>query len=344
MRVLLRREKQVVRQFLTALCLIYMVFCYTSVQVAIPNVIRDSDILPGDIEPQMDDTTEHHNPEYSEESEVFPSDIVQMIDGTKETRDDDPILINYIKHQLTRPAPDNKQLNLSRPIHTGQIGQAETILKYFDWKTSGVFIEAGAWDGEYLSNTLFLEANASWTGLLVEPNIKAFTKIQQRNRKAHSINACLAVTPHPAKVDFDAADVFGGISKSLEADSSKSKGPIFDIAQIFGFDFDKSKNLKHMRDSIPAGMRSKYPVQAYPLYSLILAMGIKHVDFLSLDVEGAELDVIKTVPWEKVDIELVMVEVEHSDVRAITKTMRAAGYMKWKNLNGIDIIFRKIRK
>ena len=64
-----------------------------------------------------------------------------------------------------------------------------------------------------------------------------------------------------------------------------------------------------MRDSIPAGMRSKYPVQAYPLYSLILAMGIKHVDFLSLDVEGAELDVIKTVPWDKVDIELAMVEV-----------------------------------
>ena len=91
-----------------------------------------------------------------------------------------------------------------------------------------------------------MQANASWTGLLVEPNIKAFTKIQQRNRKAHSINACLAVTPHPAKVDFDAADVFGGISKSLEADSSKSKGPIFDIAQIFGFDFDKSKNLKHV--------------------------------------------------------------------------------------------------
>jgi FkbM family methyltransferase len=64
-----------------------------------------------------------------------------------------------------------------------------------------------------------------------------------------------------------------------------------------------------MRDSIQAGMRSKYTVQAYPLYSLILAMGITHIDFLSLDVEGAELDVLNTVPWDKVDIELVMVEV-----------------------------------
>ena len=63
MRVLLRREKQVVRQFLTALCLIYMVLCYTKVQVVIPNIIRDSDISSGDIEPQIDDTNGHEYPE-----------------------------------------------------------------------------------------------------------------------------------------------------------------------------------------------------------------------------------------------------------------------------------------
>ena len=41
-----------------------------------------------------------------------------------------------------------------------QIGQAGKILEYFGGKTGGVFIEAGAWDGEYLSNTLFLEVRA----------------------------------------------------------------------------------------------------------------------------------------------------------------------------------------
>jgi hypothetical protein len=47
-------------------------------------------------------------------------------------------------------------------------------------------------------------------------------------------------------VDFDAADVFGGIAKSSDPGDSKSKGPIFDIAKLLGFDFDKSKNLKHV--------------------------------------------------------------------------------------------------
>ena len=64
-----------------------------------------------------------------------------------------------------------------------------------------------------------------------------------------------------------------------------------------------------MRDSIPSNMRSKYPVRCFPLYSLILAMGSPRVDFLSIDIEGAELAVLKTIPWEKVEIELVMLEV-----------------------------------
>ena len=35
------------------------------------------------------------------------------------------------------------------------------------------------------------------------------------------------------------------------------------------------------------------------------------MDYFSLDIEGAELPVLKTVPWEKVNIKLLGVEVEH---------------------------------
>ena len=38
----------------------------------------------------------------------------------------------------------------------------------------------------------------------------------------------------------------------------------------------------------------------YPLYSLLLATHQTRVDFLSLDIEGAELAVLRTVPWDKV--------------------------------------------
>ena len=161
----------------------------------------------------------------------------------------------------------------------------------------------------------------------------AFSQMQLKNRKACSINACLSTVNYPNRVEFDAADVFGGIAmKSNATERTKNKNPIIEIAKVFGvnLELDKTSNLEHvskaiqiktngmiscltfpkMRDTIPASMRSTYTVQAFPLYSLLLATGIKHVDFLSLDVEGAELDILNTIPWDKVDIDLVMVEVD----------------------------------
>ena len=33
------------------------------------------------------------------------------------------------------------------------------------------------------------------------------------------------------------------------------------------------------------------------------------MDFFSLDVEGSEMDVLRTIPFDKVDIELLLIEV-----------------------------------
>ena len=41
------------------------------------------------------------------------------------------------------------------------------------------------------------------------------------------------------------------------------------------------------------------------------------VDYLSLDVEGAELAVLETIPFDRVDIRTLSVEVEHSDSKKI---------------------------
>ena len=102
------------------------------------------------------------------------------------------------------------------------------------------------------------------------------------------------------------------------------------------------KTLFQMRDSVPGNKRSHYQLRCYPLYSLLLAVGNPRVDFLSLDIEGAELAVLKTVPWDKVHIELVMIETYHSDKDAIDKIMFAAGYEIYKEME-IDVIYRRIK-
>ena len=77
--------------------------------------------------------------------------------------------------------------------------------------------------------------------------------MQLKNRKAYSINACLSTENYPVKVEFDAADVFGGIArKSEEKEAIKSKNPIIEIAKVFGvnLEFDKRNNLEHVSKGI----------------------------------------------------------------------------------------------
>ena len=41
-------------------------------------------------------------------------------------------------------------------------------------------------------------------------------------------------------------------------------------------------------------------LQCMPLYTILLAMGNPTVHYFSLDIEGAEFPVLKTIPWDKV--------------------------------------------
>ncbi len=53
-----------------------------------------------------------------------------------------------------------------------------------------------------------------------------------------------------------------------------------------------------------------------------------HVDYLSLDVEGVELDVLQTVPWDKVNITVVTVEFTHGPLgkEVLRHYMEGHGY------------------
>ena len=53
-------------------------------------------------------------------------------------------------------------------------------------------------------------------------------------------------------------------------------------------------------------------VQCFPVYSAMLALGLPTVDYFSLDIEGAEYEVLKSLPFHEGDIKLFGLEVEHS--------------------------------
>lgn len=61
-------------------------------------------------------------------------------------------------------------------------------------------------------------------------------------------------------------------------------------------------------DELKSSKGDKVQVQCFPLYSVLKAMGNPHVDYFSLDVEGAEYPVLKSIPFDKTKITLVSAE------------------------------------
>lgn len=139
-------------------------------------------------------------------------------------------------------------------------------------------MEAGAFDGATDSNTLHFELAHQWSGLLVEPVKGYYARIADKGRRVWSANTCLSSTTKPQTVKW-AVDV------NSQFEIGRGEADVTEGGE-------------------------KMPMQCFPLYTLLLALGNPTVDFLSLDVEGPELEVLETVPWAKVDIRAISVETE----------------------------------
>ncbi len=68
-----------------------------------------------------------------------------------------------------------------------QLKQDIWVLNKLNHKKNGFFVEAGACDGLYLSNTLLLEKEYDWSGICCEPNKQYYEKLLL-NRKSYKDN------------------------------------------------------------------------------------------------------------------------------------------------------------
>ncbi|XP_046653134.1 protein Star-like [Daphnia pulicaria] len=230
---------------------------------------------------------------------------------------DHPCLLDIIRRQhLNKPSPSDVPLFLDYPnVKDPSAGQVTAVLRLLRNLTNGFFIESGAADGESFSNTLFLEREMNWTGLLVEPEPKSFQNLVKRNRKSWTLQNCLSLEKYPTEVSFDKTEITGKIIGSKVSQSELDNGKLANV-------------------------------QCFPLYSILLAHGQNWVDFFSLDVEGHELQVLKTIPWHKVNITLIAVEWEHVEegYYAIVDYMKEQGYVNFGRIAtpyARDVVFIK---
>ncbi|KAG7165405.1 uncharacterized protein LOC121870557 [Homarus americanus] len=193
----------------------------------------------------------------------------------------------------------------------------ERLVRLMAHRPPGFFIEAGALDGQYLSNTLHLEKVYGWRGLLVEANPSAYKQLLKKNRRAWSSNTCLAITPYPKEMVLEMLDTHE------ETETSQAlwviRGSSF-LTEAGGADQQYQANRYETTFAV---------VQCFPLITYLRALNVTKVDLLSLDVEGAERMILDTVPWDSLDISVLLVE-HHGDVKGkdlkFIKSIEDRGY------------------
>ena len=74
-----------------------------------------------------------------------------------------------------------------------------------------------------------------------------------------------------------------------------------------------------------------------PVYSILKALNMSYINFFSLDVEGAELEILKTIPFDKVKIDLFYIEYAITNADGIDRLATN------KKLNEINEFFERLK-
>ena len=172
----------------------------------------------------------------------------------------------------------------------------------------GFCVEAGVCDGVGYSPTYVLEKEFEWTGILVEPNPVFFERGLENDRPNFTcVNKGLA--GENKTVDFYCIDNTGGGYNGFPSlNSFGEKGWWDKVNSVWP---DRS----HM----------KIPIECVTLYDLLKENNAPDtIDYLSLDIEGAELNVLKTFPFNEYRFKAVSIEFSP---RELTTLLVKNGYI-----------------
>ena len=187
-----------------------------------------------------------------------------------------------------------------------QIGQDIWVYKdVFKEKRNGFFVEIGSADGITLSNTFLLESKFNWKGVCIEANPHYFTLLN-KFRKVECVNACIDEVN--GEVVFHSNGLESGIIFNESAESFKNT----DNTNIF-------------------------KIQSYSLSSVFEKYNLPSiVDYLSIDIEGAEWIALKNFPFEKYRFNCITIERPNKDVREL---LHKNGYIIVKEFEELDVYY-----
>lgn len=172
--------------------------------------------------------------------------------------------------------------------YTSQYAQDRYVNdRFFHNKREGVFVDIGASDGVTGSNSYFFEKELGWRGICVEPIPSSFAKLEKA-RSCRLVHG--AVSDRPGTASFLYVE---------------------DIPELSGLVATyHPRHLERVGRELAEieGTMSTMEVPCFCLGDLLDEEGITHVDFLSLDTEGSELAILKSIDFDRFSIDVIAVE------------------------------------
>lgn len=179
---------------------------------------------------------------------------------------------------------------------------------------TGVFLEVGANDGYSQSNTYFLERRRGWSGILIEPHPGLYRRCKRLRRRSACFNvAC--------------TDAAGGMIELLDMDLMSVTPDVVPTD-------DRAARIS----VVPEAARISVP--ATTLSAVIDETVFTRIDFMSVDVEGAELALLSGLDWSRHTPELLLVETRQ--LGKVTELVQ--GWMHYDGaLSHHDHLFRRVQ-
>jgi FkbM family methyltransferase len=202
---------------------------------------------------------------------------------------------NFSSNEIERAAsevPDSKS----------QIYQDLFVLMFLGFKEDGYFVEFGATDGLRFSNTYLLEKKYGWKGVLVEP-AKIWQSSLFENRRCKIDTRCVWAE-----------------SNKLLMFNETTIGELSTLQYLSDRDMhaDARKSGNH------------YYVETVSLNDLLKEHNSPDfIDYLSIDTEGSEFEILSTLNFDKYRFGFISCEHNFTSVRdQIFELLSAQGYIR----------------
>jgi FkbM family methyltransferase len=230
--------------------------------------------------------------------------------------------VNRIGRRSVRRIAES--LGSSRFSKPAAHGMHERILAYVGDTSDGFFVEAGAYDGFLESNTYYLERIRGWRGVLIEPVPHQFRETV-RARPGAIVFQCALV---PFEHRGSAVTMRRGGSMTVVSGSRGSEEA--DRAWIAANPWNQLR-----------GENGTITVPARTLTSILDEIEAPEVDFMSLDVEGFEPEVLRGLDLSRHPPRFLLVEIRDMDSErlAAVRGMLDDRYVIAEPLSPHDVLF-----